>query len=146
MLVESRFVVMRPLPPPVPAAAWLAGQAGSWRVYSPSFSLPPGDGLQHLDGVDPLQLADPLRFIERATGVPANGYSVIVPALCEGCDLATAHANAPLDAKLLAMLDVKYVASEFPITSAGLSFTVFRPHPGLSQPAMGRPGLGGRQS
>jgi hypothetical protein len=119
MRVDTTLIEMRPIPAMTPAAAWLAAQPGLWRVYSPSYSLPPGDGLQHLDGVDPLQLAGPLHTIERATGVAANGYSVTVPAFCDGCDLAMANANAALDAKLLAMLDVKYVAAEFPITSPG---------------------------
>jgi hypothetical protein len=119
MRVDSTLIEMHPMPAMTPAAEWLAAQPGLWREYSPSYSLPPGDGLQHLDGVDPLQLAGPLQTIERATGVAANGYSVTVPAFCDGCDLATANANAALDATLLRMLDVKYVAAEFPITSPG---------------------------
>jgi hypothetical protein len=122
MRVDYSLIEMHPLPNLGPAAAWLLGQPGLWRVYSPSYSLPPGDGLQHLDGVDPLQLAGPLHFIERATGVAAGGYSVTVPKFCDGCDLATANAGATLDATLLAKLDVKYVVSEFPITAAGLEW------------------------
>jgi hypothetical protein len=119
MRVDHSLIQMRPMPPVVPAAAWLAQQPGVLRVYSPSFSLPPGDGLQHLDGVDPLQLAEPVEYIERATGVTSDGYSVTVPAFCEGCSLATANRDAPLDAILLARLDVKYVAAEFPVTASG---------------------------
>jgi CBS domain-containing protein len=107
------------LPPLTPAAEWLAAQPGPFRVYSPSYSLPAGDGLEHVDGVDPLQLADTVAFLEPATGVKADAYSVTIPAFNEG-ELVTANRDAVSDPALLGLLNVRYVASEFPLTVTGL--------------------------
>lgn len=112
--VDSTLVEARPRPERAPAAEWIAAQMDSelWRVYSPSYSLPLDDGLPHVDGVNPLQLADSVQFIERASGVRATSYSVTLPAFNRD-DLATANANAVPDAHLLGLLNVKYVAAEF---------------------------------
>ena len=124
--VDSTLLVARPRPARVPAAEWIAAQPGLFRVYSPSYSLPPGDGLQHVDGVNPLQLAASVKFIESASGVHASSYSVTLPAFEAETpeapvDLATANAEAAPDARLLGLLNVKYVAAEFPLTAPGLS-------------------------
>jgi hypothetical protein len=116
----STLLEARPVPPVLPAAAWLQRQPGPFRVYSPSYSLPPGDGLQHLDGVDPLQLAAATEAIEQAIGIPADGYSVTLPAFATG-DLAAEHAAAQPDTAALARLNVRYVAAEFPISAPGLA-------------------------
>ncbi|MBI4772555.1 MAG: hypothetical protein HY784_19510, partial [Chloroflexi bacterium] len=122
--VDSTLFEARPLPPRAPAAEWIAAQPGLFRVYSPSYSLPAGDGLQHVDGIDPLQLAQAVKFIEAASGVHAHGYSVTVPAFeartasaseANAVDVATANADAIPDARQLGLLNVKYVAAEFPL-------------------------------
>src|SRR5205085_225151 len=77
--VDSTLLDVRPIPS-VPAAVWLEQQPGLFRVYSPTFSLRYGDRLQHVDGVDPVQLTAALGVIEPAIGVRAPGYSVVVPA------------------------------------------------------------------
>lgn len=119
--VNSTLLEVRAAPGLTPAAQWLQAQPGLFRVYSPSYSLPPGDTLQHLEGVNPLQLAQPGKLIEQAIGVTATRYSVTVPAFeAADADLATMHIAAPLDPALLARLDVRYVAAEFDI-----------PHPAL---------------
>jgi hypothetical protein len=122
--VNSTLLEARPLPGRTSGlsqtAAWIAAQPGLFRVYSPSYSLPLGDGLQHVDGVNPLQLASAVSFIETASGVKAHGYSVTVPAF-ESADLATANAEAALDAQQLGLLNVKYVAAEFPLTVTELA-------------------------
>ncbi len=110
--VDSTLLEARPLPAVNAAATWLGQQPGLFRVYSPSYSLPPGDGLQHLDGVDPLQLAAPAAVIERAMNLPASGYSVTVPPFATA-DLAAEHAGVEPDAALLGLLNVYYIASEF---------------------------------
>jgi hypothetical protein len=117
--VGATLLEARPTAPLSPAAAWLQRQSGPFRVYSPSYSLPPGDGLQHLDGVNPLQLAAATEAIERAIGVPSPGYSVTLPAFKTG-DLASEHAGAELNPQALAVLNVRYVAAEFPISAAAL--------------------------
>jgi hypothetical protein len=109
----------RPMAPLPPAAAWLREQPGLFRVYSPSYSLPAGDGLQHADGVDPLQLATTAAFMEQATGVTARGYSVTVPAFDDGPP-AVANRDAVPDAERLGLLNVRYVAAAFPLDAAGL--------------------------
>jgi hypothetical protein len=117
--VDLTLLEARPLPEPGPAAAWLSNQPGLFRVYSPSYSLPPGDGLQHLDGVDPLQLRGVTAAIEAATGIAAGGYSVSVPPFATA-DLAHEHAGAALDAGRLGRLNVRYVTAEIAIEAAGL--------------------------
>ncbi|MCC7359238.1 MAG: hypothetical protein IT317_07170 [Anaerolineales bacterium] len=117
--VDSTLLAARPLPAVSAAAAWLAAQPGLFRVYSPSYSLPPGDGLSHLDGVDPLQLAATAITIERATRLPASGYSVTVPPFAT-TDLAAEHAAVVPDADWLGRLNVRYVAAEFDLVSPGL--------------------------
>jgi len=104
--------------PASPVAAWLQQQAGLFRVYSPSFSLPYAAGLQHVDGVDPLQLKTALSLIEPAVGVYAAGYSVVVPAV-NPADAARGYALSQPDPTRLAGLDVKYVVSEFDLTAPG---------------------------
>ncbi len=118
--VDSTLLEARERPARPPAAEWIAAQPGLFRVYSPSYSLPPGDGLQHVDGVNPLQLASAVTFIEAASGVKAHGYSVTVPAFASD-DLATANADALPDAERLGMLNVKYVAAEFSLDAPGLA-------------------------
>jgi len=112
--VDSTLLTARPLPEQVPAAEWLAAQPGQFRVYSPSYSLPPGDGLEHVDGVNPLQLAAAAKFVAAASGVPANGYSVTLPSFTTD-DLSSANAAAVPVAALLGELNVKYIAAEFAI-------------------------------
>jgi hypothetical protein len=127
--VDGTLLEARPLPVRVPAAEWIAAQPGLFRVYSPSYSLPLGDGLQHVDGVNPLQLAASVKFIEAASGVKAHCYSVTVPAFepeggCnsdEPVDVAMANADAVPDARQLDLLNVKYVAAEFPLDVPGLT-------------------------
>jgi hypothetical protein len=122
--VDATLLTARPRPGLAPAARWIAARPGLFRVYSPSYSLPLGDGLQHVDGVNPLQLASSIEFIEAAMGVEARGYSVTVPAFESddpNADISTLHAAATPDAERLGMLNVKYVAAEFPVDAPGLT-------------------------
>ena len=125
--VSGALIEARPRPQTAPAAQWLAAQPGLFRVYSPSASLPPGDGLQHVDGVDPLQLAAFSRFLETASGVPVNCYTVTQPPLApclpgaSSADVAEFNARAVPNAARLGLLNVKYVAAEFPINAPGLT-------------------------
>ena len=109
------------------AADWLARQPGEFRVYSPSLSIPQHVaqqfGLQLADGVDPLQLARYVRFMQTATGVGAWGYSVTLPAfpgLQSDEDVHTVLKDVTPDAAALGLLNVKYVAADFPIHAADL--------------------------
>lgn len=107
-------------------AAYLRDQPGLFRVYSPSYSLPQHTGavynLQTVDGVDPLQLAETVAFVREASGVGDRmpGYSVVLPPLPPGGDVTTAHRDTRPNLDLLGLLNVRYLAAEFPIQADGL--------------------------
>ena len=100
----------------VGAALYLANQAGEFRIYSPSYSIPQQTaaelGLELADGVNPMQLASTAKFMERASGVASTGYSVTIPTFASG-DPKVDNAGAKPDTELLGLLNVKYVVSEF---------------------------------
>jgi hypothetical protein len=106
------------------SAEFLADQEGLFRVYSPSYSIPQQTaaslGLQLADGVDPMAMQTYTNFMDTATGVPRSGYSVTLPPM-EGEDVHQANRNFTPDPKLLGLLNVKYVAAEFPMNDPGLS-------------------------
>ncbi|MDY6876036.1 MAG: YfhO family protein [Chloroflexota bacterium] len=95
-----------------------------FRVYSPSYSLPrhiaARYGLETADGVDPLYLEEYAAFIEVASGVLRQGYGETVPAMDGDASIATVNRAAVPRASLLGLLNVRYVASEFPLTVEGL--------------------------
>ena len=95
-----------------------------FRVYSPSYSLPrhiaARYGLETADGVDPLYLEAYAAWMELASGVRRSGYTETVPSLEGGSDIATANREASPDARLLGLLNVCYVAAEFPMAVEGL--------------------------
>ncbi len=91
-----------------------------YRVYSPSYSLPQQTAARYqielADGIDPMQQTSYLSFMEDATGVPNQGYSVTLP------PFATAHPvfdniSYQPDSVLLGILNVKYVVSAFEIAN-----------------------------
>jgi hypothetical protein len=104
------------------AAAFLSDQPGQFRVYSPSYSLPQQTaaayGLELADGVDPLQLQSYANYMEAATGVESHGYSVTLPALTN--DPSKDNEGTVPDVNKLALLNVKFVTSEFEIHVRGL--------------------------
>jgi hypothetical protein len=114
---------------PIPAAAAGVSQAiinegaAEFRVYSPSASIPQlaavQDGLRMLDGVDPLILRSTAGVVSAAAQVPAAGYSVTLPAFETG-NPQTDNRDIIPDWRLLGLLNVRYIASAFPIRSAML--------------------------
>lgn len=107
------------------AVDFLARQPGTFRVYSPSYSLPQQSAvhgsLSLADGVDPLQLTAYAGYMEAASGVPSGGYSVTLPPFGNG-DPSTANSAYTPRADLLGLLNVRYVAAEYDIAAPGLSF------------------------
>ncbi len=104
------------------AAEWIASQSESARVYSPSYSIPQQVAqeyhLQLADGIDPLQLARYVAFMQKATGVGDWKYSVTLPAfpnIKSDEDIRLALANMIPSVELLGLLNVKYIVSAFPI-------------------------------
>jgi hypothetical protein len=103
-------------------AAWLADQPGSFRAYSPSYSLPQHVAqqyqLQLADGIDPLQLRRYVMFMQRASGVGLWNYSVTLPAfpgVKQDDDIRSALKDVQPNAALLGLLHVQYIAAAFPI-------------------------------
>lgn len=103
------------------AAAYLEGQqpvSGGFRCYSASYSLPQHTALEHglylADGNDPIQLAHYAGFLAAAAGytVPDH-YSPTLPPVLD-------DASARPHARLLGLLNVRYVAAAFPFSAEGL--------------------------
>lgn len=94
-----------------------------YRVYSPSYSIPQQTAamlrIELADGIDPLQLKSYVDFLAKAGGFTSEGYSVTLPPFPQG-DPSTDNRGARPDARLLGLLNVRYVAAEFPITAEGL--------------------------
>lgn len=107
-------------------AATLAAQPGLFRVYSPSYSLPQQTGamygLQSVDGVDPLQLAETVAFVRQAAGLEDQPprYSEVLPPAPPSGDVILGHRDARPDLNLLGLLNVRYLAAEFPLQVEGL--------------------------
>ncbi len=106
-----------------PLAEFLAAQPQPARVYSPSYSLPQQTAafydLRLADGVDPLQLAVYVGYMQAATGVPSGGYSVTLPPYANG-EPATDNAAYRPDPARLGALNVGYVAAEYDLDVPGL--------------------------
>ena len=104
-------------------AAYLSGQSGSFRVYTPSYSIPQQTaaryGLQLANGLDPLQLEKYAHFMGEASGVPREGYSVSLPAL-DGENPKKSNIGFVPDAEKLGILNVRYVAADYDIDAEAL--------------------------
>ena len=107
-------------------AAYLAAQPGLFRIYSPSYSLPQQSGavygLHSVDGVDPLQLAETAAFVRQAAGLESQPprYSEVLPPAPPNGDVILGHRDARPDLNLLGLLNVRYLAAEFPLDVGGL--------------------------
>ena len=98
-----------------------------FRVYSPSYSVPQhvaqAYGLESVDGINPMQLARTVRFMQRASGVGEWGYSVTLPAFEDsqgGEDVRAVLSSVVPDPVLLGVMNVKYVVAHFPIAHPDL--------------------------
>ncbi len=112
-------------PPGVEAAlSFLQKNTAGYRVYSPSYSIPALDfvngDLRSLDGVDPLMLLSTARVVSTAAGVSRPGYSVTLPAFATGSPVIDNQDAIP-DARLLGLLNVRYIVSAFAIPDAALN-------------------------
>lgn len=92
------------------------------RIYSPSFSISQLDasrlGLSMANGIDPLVLKIYSSYLESASGIPQNGYSVTVPSLVTGDPQIDNQGFFP-DASSLGLLNVKYLVAAYPISASG---------------------------
>lgn len=124
--VDRSFIEMRPAGSQFPGlAAGLDGCSieGGARLFSPSYSVSQADaayyGLQIADGVNPLQLSSYWDYMARATGFPAQGYSVTLPPFPSG-DPANDW-GPEIDPRALARLDISCVVSSFPLADPGMT-------------------------
>ncbi len=105
---------------------YLSQQDKPFRVYSPSYSLPQQVGaaldIEQADGINPLQLMAYADFMEKASGIPAEGYSVTLPPFSSANPLIDNQAYTP-DATTLGLLNVRYVLSEYDLDSTDLFLT-----------------------
>ena len=68
--------------------------------------------------MDPLQLQSYADFLQSASGIPINGYSVVLPPLVDNPNAA--EITYTPDAKLLGLLNVGYILSAYPLHADGL--------------------------
>ncbi len=123
MTREKKVEVLRPFDDLFAAVAPQKDEI--YRVYSPSFSLPQFITVQKdlatIDGIDPLQLSAYVKLFSAASGVAQNGYNVTLPPFARG-EPRKDNASATPDARLLGILNVKYVVSAFPLVINGLNW------------------------
>ena len=97
---------------------------GYFRVYSPSYSLPRQIGaiygIESADGVDPLYLAEYDRYMQAASGITRHRYEVTIPAMEGDEPVSTVNREAVPNIRLLGLLNVRYIATEFPLDMEGL--------------------------
>lgn len=105
---------------------YLTASGHTFRVYSPSYSLPQqvamSYGIETVNGVHPLQIKNYTEFMRTASGIPEKGYSVTIPPF-DVPDLAHANQKSIPEGRLLGLLNVQYVLSEFDIHSEELSLS-----------------------
>lgn len=115
--VNKSFLRSVPLEPSPPVVKWLESQSGLFRVYSPSYNIVVPNQLQTAEGVNPLRLRAYSQFMAKASGVESAEYSVSVPAIYldqkSPSELFEKASTPNLD--MLGLLNVKYIASNFPM-------------------------------
>ncbi|MBE9474635.1 MAG: YfhO family protein, partial [Chloroflexi bacterium] len=104
-------------------AQYISAQPGEFRTYSPSYSIPQQTavryGIQMADGVDPMQISKYAEFMDEASGVPQEGYSVTVPPFANG-DPGKDNIGYSPNAEKLGLLNVGYVVADYEISADGL--------------------------
>ena len=109
---------------PSQALSTLIDDEGYFRIYSPSYSVDQYFAAEYdlelADGVDPLQIASYVAFMEEATGVAQDQYSVTIPPFKTG-DPSQDNKNARMNSTNLGLLNVKYIVSDFAISAPGLT-------------------------
>jgi len=126
LVVDARLVPVSPFSEAfvVPSAVEKAVEDvhPPFRIYSPSYSVPQqaaaAFGWELANGVDPLVLESYAKFMQKASGVPDEGYSVVIPPLKDGYRMANAGYSP--NAALLGLLNVRIVVAHFPVRAEGL--------------------------
>ncbi len=121
-LVNLTTLEVRPAPNGEDIAAQI--EAGSSRVFSPSYSLSQqaaaSAGIELSDGINPLQLLLYWDYMSRATGFDPNQYSVTLPPF-PGGDPRADWGFEP-NARLMGELSIAQVVSAYPVADTELEF------------------------
>jgi hypothetical protein len=98
------------------------------RIYSPTYSLEQqvaaAYGLRIFGGVDPFQLSGVVRAIEQGSGVPVEGYNIVLPPLLgiEGNEPFTqANRDTIINTAILGEWGGSHVVAAYPIENAHLT-------------------------
>jgi len=97
-----------------------------FRIFSPSYSIPQHlasrDGIEMVNGVDPLQLQSIHNFMQFRTksGTRLDGYNVAFPPFLTGKPEVD-NKDLLLEPDKLGLLNVRYVISTFPLDFMGLN-------------------------
>jgi hypothetical protein len=95
-----------------------------FRVYSPTYSLgqevAEENGLQLVQGVNPMQLASYVKYLEKATNIQYDKYSVVIPPLVEPNTESDKKSRTigEMNTKYLTELNVKYLLFDSPLIEA----------------------------
>lgn len=104
----------------IKAVRYIQAQSGTFRTYSPSYSIPQHVaafyGLEMADGIDPMQLREYVDFFSTASGVPQSGYSVTLPSYANGDPEIDNKGYVP-NAERLGELNVRFVVSSYALLS-----------------------------
>lgn len=126
-ILDSTLIEGRPLGQvlgDVRVPQFLQGESEPYRVYSPSYSIPRLAGalygIETADGVDPLYWSDYDRFMQVASGVNRTHYEVTIPPMEGEGEPLFVNQSAKPNARLLGMVNVKYVVAEYPVQADGL--------------------------
>ena len=95
-----------------------------FRVYSPTYSIgqevAERNGIQLVQGVNPMQLDSYVKYLEKATNIPYDKYSVVIPPLVEPNTESDRKSRTigEMNTKFLNELNVKYAIFDSPIIEA----------------------------
>jgi hypothetical protein len=97
-----------------------------YRIFSPSYSIPQHlasrDGIEMVNGVDPLQLQSIQNFMQfrKTSGTRLDGYNVAFPPFLTGKPEVD-NKDLFLEPEKLGLFNVRYVISTFPLNFMGLN-------------------------
>ncbi len=110
--------------PEVNAVGIINKDKSLFRVYSPTYSIgqevAEENGLQLVQGVNPMQLDSYVKYLEKATNIPYDKYSVVIPPLVDPNTESDRKSRTigEMNTKFLNELNVKYLIFDSPIIEA----------------------------
>ena len=110
--------------PEVNAVGIINKDKSLFRVYSPTYSIgqevAEENGLQLVQGVNPMQLDSYVKYLEKATNIPYEKYSVVIPPLVDPNTESDRRSRTigEMNTKFLNELNVKYLIFNSPLIEA----------------------------